>query len=295
MDDFRLRVFIAAAGTLNFTKCAEQLYISQPAVSRHIGELEARYKVQLFERNGSRLSLTEAGRVMLEHARRIADEYRSLQYGMDRLTGGLGGELRVGASTTIAQYVLPRVLARFTARYPEVKISLLSGNSEQVEAALVRHDADLGLVESESRRPGLHYEPFMPDELVLVASTRGRYGRCERITLGELIGVPFVLRESGSGTLEVIARYLATVGVRLSSLRVVMQLGSTEGIKAFVRNSDAVAIVSVASIVDELRDGSLRIVDIEGCTIRRDFAFVWPEGRSDALAARFAEFVRATV
>lgn len=286
MDDFRLRVFITAAKTLNFTKCAEQLYISQPAVSKHIGELESRYKVQLFERSGSRLALTEAGRVMLEHAERIADGYRRLQYEMDLFTDRLGGELKVGASTTIAQYVLPQVLARFTARFPEVKVSLASGNSEQVEAALARHDTDLGLVESSARHPGFHYEPFIPDELVLIASTKGRYGRCDQVTLAELQTVPLVLRESGSGTLEVISKYLAAADVRLASLRVVMQLGSTESIKSFVRNSDAMAIVSVASIVDELRSGELRIIDIEGCTIRREFSFCWPEGRSDALAAR---------
>lgn len=168
MDDFRLRVFITAAKTLNFTKCAEQLYISQPAVSKHIGEL------------------------------------------------------------------------------------------------------------------------------VLIASTKGRYGRCDQVTLAELQTVPLVLRESGSGTLEVISKYLAAADVRLASLRVVMQLGSTESIKSFVRNSDAMAIVSVASIVDELRSGELRIIDIEGCTIRREFSFCWPEGRSDALAARFVEFARHT-
>lgn len=285
MDDFRLRVFITAAKTLNFTKCAEQLYISQPAVSKHIGELESRYKVQLFERSGSRLALTEAGRVMLEHAERIADGYRRLQYEMDLFTDRLGGELKVGASTTIAQYVLPQVLARFTARFPEVKVSLASGNSEQVEAALARHDTDLGLVESSARHPGFHYEPFIPDELVLIASTKGWYGRCDQVTLAELQTVPLVLRESGSGTLEVISKYLAAADVRLASLRVVMQLGSTESIKSFVRNSDAMAIVSVASIVDELRSGELRIIDIEGCTIRREFSFCWPEGRSDALAA----------
>lgn len=266
MDDFRLRVFITAAKTLNFTKCAEQLYISQPAVSKHIGELESRYKVQLFERSGSRLALTEAGRVMLEHAERIADGYRRLQYEMDLFTDRLGGELKVGASTTIAQYVLPQVLARFTARFPEVKVSLVSGNSEQVEAALARHDTDLGLVESSARHPGFHYEPFIPDELVLIASTKGWYGRCDQVTLAELQTVPLVLRESGSGTLEVISKYLAAADVRLASLRVVMQLGSTESIKSFVRNSDAMAIVSVASIVDELRSGELRIIDIEGCT-----------------------------
>ena len=166
--------------------------------------------------------------------------------------------------------------------------------AEQVEAALARHDTDLGLVESSARHPGFHYEPFIPDELVLIASTKGWYGRCDQVTLAELQTVPLVLRESGSGTLEVISKYLAAADVRLASLRVVMQLGSTESIKSFVRNSDAMAIVSVASIVDELRSGELRIIDIEGCTIRREFSFCWPEGRSDALAARFVEFARHT-
>lgn len=136
MDDFRLRVFITAAKTLNFTKCAEQLFISQPAVSKHIGELESRYKVQLFERSGSRLALTEAGRVMLEHAERIADGYRRLQYEMDLFTDRLGGELKVGASTTIAQYVLPQVLARFTARFPEVKVSLAANSASSTSRAV---------------------------------------------------------------------------------------------------------------------------------------------------------------
>ena len=114
------------------------------------------------------------------------------------------------------------------------------------------------------------------------------------MTPEELPRIPLVLRESGSGTLEVIAAALAARGIRLSQFDVTMRLGSTEGIKAFVRNSDAMAIVSVASIVDELRSGELRIIDIEGCTIRREFSFCWPEGRSDALAARFVEFARHT-
>ena len=136
MDDFRLRVFIAAAKSLSFTRCAEQLYISQPAVSKHIGELESRYKAQLFERHGSRLVLTDAGRTLLAYAERITDEYRKLQYEMSLKTDREGGRLRLGASSTIAQYLLPRVLARFTVRFPDVRVSLISGNSQQIEQAL---------------------------------------------------------------------------------------------------------------------------------------------------------------
>ena len=136
MDDFRLKVFITAARTLSFTRTAEQLYISQPAVSKHIGELESRYKVQLFARRGSRLELTDAGRTMLGAAERLAEDYRSLEYEMSLCASLTEGELRLGASTTIAQYLLPPILARFTARFPGVRVSVLSGNSAEVEQAL---------------------------------------------------------------------------------------------------------------------------------------------------------------
>lgn len=295
MDDFRLRVFIAAAKSLSFTRCAEQLYISQPAVSKHIGELESRYKAQLFERHGSRLVLTDAGRTLLAYAERITDEYRKLQYEMSLKTDREGGRLRLGASSTIAQYLLPRVLARFTVRFPDVRVSLISGNSQQIEQALARHDIDLGLVESASHHQGLHYMKFVPDELVLVADAAGAYGRCEEVTLDELRRMPLVLREQGSGTLEVIARYLADRGIRLSALRVVMQLGSTESIKSFILNSDTVAIVSVMSVFEELRSGKMRVIesrDAPSSGISRSCASTvkpmrWPTASSNSPATRF--------
>ena len=292
MDDFRLRVFITAARTLSFTRTAEQLCISQPAVSKHVGELESRYGVQLFTRRGSRLELTEAGHTLLASAERVADDYRRLEYEMSLCTGQTEGELRLGASTTIAQYLLPPILARFTTRFPKVRVSLLSGNSGQVEQALGDHAIDLGLVESVSRRQGLHYTPFRADELVLVARPGGKYARTESVTPEALCRIPLVLRENGSGTLEVIIAALADRGIRLSQLNVVLRLGSTEGIKGFVRHSDAMAIVSAFSVVDELRSGALRIVDLEGLTLLRDFVFVHNEAHPARLVRQFLDFVR---
>ena len=293
MDDFRLRVFITAARTLSFTRTAEQLCISQPAVSKHVGELESRYGLQLFTRRGSRLELTEAGRTLLASAERVADDYRRLEYEMSLCTGQTEGELRLGASTTIAQYLLPPILARFTTRFPKVRVSLLSGNSGQVEQALGDHAIDLGLVESVSRRQGLHYTPFRADELVLVARPGGKYAHTESVTPEALCRIPLVLRENGSGTLEVIIAALADRGIRLSQLNVVLRLGSTEGIKRFVRHSDAMAIVSAFSVVDELRSGALRIVDLEGLALLRDFVFVHNEAHPARLVRQFLDFARA--
>ncbi|WP_298030344.1 LysR family transcriptional regulator [uncultured Alistipes sp.] len=293
MDDFRLKVFITAARTLSFTRTAEQLFVSQPAVSKHIGELESHYKVQLFVRRGSRLELTPAGETLLCCAERLADDYRRMEYEMSLCTSAVEGELRLGASTTIAQYLLPPILARFTTRFPGVRVSMLSGNSDQVEQALGEHGIDLGMVESVSRRQGLHYTLLAPDELVLIARTGGPCSRIDSVTPDELRRLPLVLRESGSGTLEVIKTALGRAGIRIPQLNVVMRLGSTEAIKAFVRNSDAVAIVSVISVVDELRSGVLRIVDLDSLALTRDFMFIHAEAEPARLVRQFMDFARA--
>lgn len=293
MDDFRLKVFITAARTLSFTRTAEQLFVSQPAVSKHIGELESHYKVQLFARRGSRLELTPAGETLLGCAERLADDYRRMEYEMSLCTSAVEGELRLGASTTIAQYLLPPILARFTTRFPGVRVSMLSGNSDQVEQALGEHGIDLGMVESVSRRQGLHYTLLAPDELVLIARTGGPCSRIDSVTPDELRRLPLVLRESGSGTLEVIKTALGRAGIRIPQLNVVMRLGSTEAIKAFVRNSDALAIVSVISVVDELRSGVLRIVDLDSLALTRDFMFIHAEAEPVRLVRQFMDFARA--
>ena len=295
MDDFRLKVFITAARTLSFTRTAEQLCISQPAVSKHVGELESRYRVQLFNRRGSRLELTDAGRTLLDAAERILDDYRRMEYEVSLCTRQTEGELRLGASTTVAQYLLPPILARFTARFPGIRISMLSGNSGQIQPALEEHAIDLAIAESMSRRQGLHYTLFTHDELVLITRTGGKYARTESLTADALRHIPLVLREEGSGTLEVIAAALAAAGIRLPQLHVIMRLGTTEGIKSFVRNSDTMAIVSVISVVDCLRSGVLRIVDWEDLTMRRDFSFVHAETTPAPLAGQFIDFARANL
>ena len=293
ITDFRLKVFKTVADRLSFTKAAAELLISQPAVTRHISELEKQLGVPLFDRCRGNVSLTAHGKLMLDYANRILAIYADLNDTFADDAGRPAGNIRIGASTTIAQYLLPPILARFTTRFPGVRVAMMSGNSDQVEQALGGHGIDLGMVESLSRRQGLHYTVFAPDELVLVARTGGPYSRTESITADELREIPLVLREGGSGTLEVIKAALGRAGIRIPQLNVVMRLGSTEGIKAFVRNSDAMAIVSVISVVDELRSGVLRIIDLEDLPLRRDFAFVHVEAEPSALVRQFIEFARA--
>lgn len=295
MEDFRLRVFLSAAKHLSFSQCAQELYITQPAVSKRIGELEKEFGVALFQRKGSGLVLTEAGQTFLSLAKQIVNGYNSLNYEMSMLTDNLRGELHVGASTTIAQYLLPSILAQFISYYPDVKINVLSGNSVQVEEALANGTIDIGLVENASRKVGLHYDDFLKDELVLVADTKRKYSDTDEMSVEELQHQPLVLRESGSGTLEVIEKALACRSYKLDTFNIVVQLGSTEAIKAFIQNSDSLAIVSIISVRNELKNNSLKVIDLLDVDMTRSFAFVLRLNDQNKLTDKFCQFIKRSI
>ena len=295
MNDFRLKVFLSVAKNLSFTKASQELFITQPAITKHIRELETTYGIRLFERQGNRITLTNAGRVMQEHCERILDDYKRLAYEMNLLQNHYAGELRLGASTTIAQYVLPPILGAFIRKFPQVELSLLNGNSREVEEALRQHRIDVGLVEGIYRMPNLKYTPFLQDELVAVVHTRSKLRIPDEISANDLAHIPLVLRERGSGTLDTIEMALSEKGLKLSSLNVRMYLGSTESIKSFLRYSDCMGIVSVFSVDHELRAGEFRVVDVEGLQFKRHFCFVSAQGQEADVALNFMHFVKEKI
>ena len=195
MSDFRLKVFRSVAKNLSFTKASQELFVSQSAITKHIQELEAAYQTRLFDRQGSRISLTESGNLLLEHCERILEDYKRLEYEMHLLHNEYTGGLKLGASTTIAQYVLPPLLASFIGKFPQVSLSLLNGNSREIEAALQEHRIDLGFVEGVFRLPNIRYTTFLEDELVAVVRTGSKLAVGEEITPDELFHLPLVLRE----------------------------------------------------------------------------------------------------
>lgn len=292
MSDFRLKVFYSVAKNLSFTKASQELFVSQPAITKHIRELESLYQTRLFNRLGNKILLTESGYVLLEHCERILSEYRKLEYDMHLLHNEYNGQLRLGASTTIAQYVLPPILARFTEKYPKITVSLIDTNSRNIEQALQEHDIDLGMVEGVFRLPNLKYEPFLHDELVPVVCASSPLAAKDSLSLDELREVPLVLRERGSGTLDAIEMALSEQGLKLSSMNVRLHLGSTESIKQFLRNSSTMGIISLQAILRELRDGDFKIIDVNGLQIKRHFCFVYLQGQEETSSTNFMRFVQ---
>lgn len=293
ITDFRLRVFKTVADRSSFTKAARELLVSQPAVTKHISELEKQVGVPLFDRGGGAVSLTMHGKLMLDYANRILALYDSLNDAFADEGKLPSGRLRLGASTTIAQYVLPGILAAFKRRYPDIHLEMFTGNTEGIEELVSSGRIELGLIEGRASSHALHYRQFMRDELVLVTSVSNSSFRNDEVDTERLQALPLVIRESGSGTLDVLTEGLASAGIDMRSMNVEMQLGSTESIKRYLFNSSAFAFISIQAVLDELSQNKLRVVEVKGLEIRRSFNFVAAHGRNGRLAELFKQFCSA--
>lgn len=290
MLDFRLKVFYTVASENSFTKAAHKHNITQPAVSKHIQELERIYGITLFERRGSSILLTEAGRILYEQAKNIDQIYREIDYRISSLKEEHKGELRLGASTSIAQYVLPEAIARFYNYYPAIKLSLISGNTEQIEQALLDKEIDLAFVEGLPSNHLLHYAEYMDDELLPITRKGGLY-TARKYALEDIKELPLVMRED----LDIIRKKLLSEGhIRLdSSLNVVIKLGSTESIKAFVRQTDCIAFISKQALKRESDLYDLEVIPIRGLELKRKFYQVSLRGELSGNALLFIKNLRA--
>ncbi len=216
--------------------------------------------------------------------------YRNMEFEMNQLSQKHEGKLRLGASTTIAQYVLPPVLAGFHQKFSDVQITLTTGNTEEIENALKNNVIDLGIIEGHSKNASIKYSEFIKDEIVLVTSVSNPLAKKGVIQLKDLKNIPLLMREPGSGTLEVIAHALKKAGLNHHDLKVEMQLASTESIKSYLFHSECMAFLSVHSILSELKRNELQIIDIKGMNIERYFYFIQLYGQSGALPELFMKF-----
>jgi len=292
MFDFRLRVFYVVAKRLSFTRAAEELFISQPAVSKHIHEIEQHYELKLFERNGTRIRLTKAGATLLENVEKLIQIHHDIDHAFTFQRSDFKGTLIIGASTTVAQYFLPKYIASFKQRFPLIEVSMVSDNTEIIERLLMEGRIDLGIVEGHSKRPNLRYDCLIKDEIVLCT----RYGnptvKKTPMKPEDLKKLRFVLRETGSGSLDVVATHLKTKGLAVNDLHKEMELQDTQSIKSYLLHSDAYAFLSIHAVFNELKDHSLQIIDIKGLEFGRCFFSITSHGDIRKLPEAFLNHLR---
>jgi len=273
MADRRLQVFHTVARLLSFTKAAETLHMTQPAVTFQVRQLEEHFNTRLFDRAHNRISLTDAGRKVYEYADRIFVFYSEMENAVREITGDLSCALTIGASTTIAEYMLPTLLGDFKEKYPEITIHLKVSNSEGVVSMVENNAIDLGVVESSVTNKNLVVENCRRDQLVAIVPPGHPMAEKPVVELSELLEYPFICREEGSGTRAVIDRYLRRSQDGDAALKVAMELGSPEAVKAAVEAGMGVSVVSRVTIRKELRLKTLVELELEP-PLDRPFSFV---------------------
>ncbi|PWJ40175.1 LysR family transcriptional regulator [Sediminitomix flava] len=289
--DYRDEVFMTVAEHLNFSKAAEALFISQPAVTKHIKELERKNNVALFERKGNKVYLTKAGKLTYRYLKSIKQQYRELEYELGQLNKAFEGTLFIGASSTISQYVLPSVIAAFYRKFPSIKLELYNGNSLEMERKLLANEIDIALVENIESNPDIRYVSFLEDELVAVTQGESVYAKKKLLSIDDLSAIPLVLREKGSGTLQVIQKLLHDKGVDINQLNTVFHLGSTEAIKNFLNDFDGLSLISERAIEKELLLKRIVKLNIKDFYISRDFRIAFRRGPELRIPTLFADFI----
>lgn len=294
LENYRLTVFRAVAAQRSFRRAAEQLFLTQPAVTQQIKALEEIFGLPLFDRSGRVVTLTAAGSLLLARANEALVPLEQAAAELAALKGEISGALRIAASTTIAQYLLPPLLGVFLRLYPAVRVELTSSNTEAVAEELAQGSAHLGLVEGPPHQSQLRTEVWLRDELVLVAPMRHEWATRAAISLAELAAARLLMRERGSGTREVIETALEEVGIRSRDLQIAIELNSTEAILGCVESGVAVGFASRSAIQRQLALGTLVVVPVTGLHIRRDLLLLTPAGpEPTGAAAALLDLLRA--
>jgi DNA-binding transcriptional LysR family regulator len=274
MSDRRLKVFHNVARLLSFTKAAEALHMTQPAVTFQVRQLEEYFNTRLFDRTHNKVSLTPAGERVSEFAERIFDLYSEMENTVRDLTGEISGTITIGASTTIAEYLLPALLGEFKNQYPDINLRLKVSNSEGVVSMVEHNVIDLGLVESPVSNKNLIVEVCHDDQLVVVAAPDHELAkRGGKVKAADIVRYPFVSREEGSGTRDFIMQYLMEAKVKPSDMNFCLELGSPEAIKGAVEAGMGITIISRSIIGKELKLNTLCELQLDP-PLSRPFSFV---------------------
>ena len=278
MADRRLQVFHAVARHLSFTKAAETLFMTQPAVTFQVRQFEEQLNTRLFDRSQGRITLTPAGMVALEYAERILALSSELDTRLKEMTGQVGGPLLIGASTTIAEFLLPKVLGEFKARFPAVMPRLLVANSEAVQQKVAERSLDLGFIEADSCLPSLAIDLCCEDELQVVCAPNHALARERVIEARALSEHAYVSREAGSGTRQVVERFIEKAGLAHDALQVVMEAGSPESLKGIVATGLGVTVMSRVAAAKEVSLGELVAIPLSP-RLLRNLSLVYPRER----------------
>ncbi|MEO5788173.1 MAG: LysR family transcriptional regulator [Gelidibacter sp.] len=287
----KLHIFKVVAEHLSFTKASERLFISQPAVSKTIKNLEEAYKSNFFIRKRNSIELTDDGKAFLIYVNRILSIYDEMEQQFLLLKDALPENIHFGVSTTAANYIIPKILAKFSMQYPQVHFEITSGNSEEIESLILNEHLNFGITEGKNTNKQLHFKKFIKDEIVLVTNVRNTSIKNNTIDKSTIQHLPLLERELGSGTRDIIHDILKENNI--TNLNTTLHLNSTEAIKNYLYHSDSYAFLSIHSLTEDLTSNKLKIIDIKDISMERWFYFVSRTGYNSKVMEFFEKFVRS--
>lgn len=279
----QLELVVAIADQRSFSRGAEMVHLVQSTASQHIKSLEDEFEIKLFERSKHGVQLTEAGRLLVEYARRICMTTGDAKLALKRFKGGQEAVLRICASTIPAVFLIPDLLGTFMDRYPGIRLEVRQGDSNEMLRALLHDEAELAVVGGRFLRDKLTFTAVGEEEIILVA--RSGYSLPGMISIEQLRHIPLIVREQGSGTRQALDHVLKGHGIDHGSLKIAAQLGSSEGIRRAVLRGAGLGFISSLAVADEVKDGRIAPVEVEGLSIRRSFYLAIRKGKALSPAA----------
>lgn len=292
MADRRLQVFHAVAKYRSFTRAADALFMTQPAVTFQIRHLEEEVNTRLFERRHGGIDLTPAGELMFGYAEKILGLTDEMDKRLGEMTGEMRGELTVGAIATVAEIDLPNILSEFNALYPQVRVRLIVGNTETLEQRVASHELDVALVGSPPRLAGLTGVPAHTDPFLVVCAPDHPLASQDKVSAATLADYEFLSREPGSGTREVVRAYFQAQGIDPEQLKTQMELGSHHALKGVVLTGLGYALMPLRTVRRETERGELVTIPLDP-PLNGTIHFVYPEDRYQTrLTATFIDFSR---
>lgn len=289
----QLHIFYTVAERGSFSAAAQSLHMTQPAVTMQVQSLEDYFGTKLLQRSTKRIDLTEAGRALMPYARRSIELIRDTDQAMSTFTAQLKGRLQLGASLTIGEYILPRLLGPFGQTFPDISISMKVMNTAQIMEEIMNHQLTFGLIEAPVNHPDMQMEAVMSDELKLIVPKDHPLSKRPTVLLDEVADYPFVLREQGSGTRLVMEEQLKRKNIDPADLKIVMELGSTGAVKSAVEAGLGVSFVSESSIKHEVALGLLHVVPIADTRFKRQFYSIYQKSTLLPISAvTFLTFLR---
>lgn len=292
MDLWQLSIFIKVIELKSFSKAGRAVHLSQPTISSHIKDLEDYIGCRLIDRLGKEAVPTKAGELLFSYARRIVSLKEEAEAAMAEFQGAVKGTLRTGGSTIPGGYILPRIIGGFIKKYPDARISLNIASSDEIISRILSGDYELAVVGAETADKKIWQKKIIEDEMCLVVPPDHRWAGGNPVSADDLLSEPFIMRETGSGTMKSFLSIMEEKGFSRDDFNITAEIGSTEAVREAVKSGLGVSIISRLAVAGEIASGTLSAVGIEGIRLSRSFYLTGHTERSASPVCRaFTDFV----